>query len=325
VTHVAHLGLFSRDASTSTVQSLLESSESAGYPFDSGMCHAPVRRDRLESVGMVPTFAQGVPLALGHCSMLPLLSIGAANRVPSSQAELQHVQYLRTQAFLRIQHQRKVIADLRTSLLGPSASFNGSLASVNHGSLNRNSPPDAGAGAGAIEIQGRSLHLSTTLATMEMPSSNAIPLSLPVIFAQPTDSFVLTEHQALLRQQIELFSATNDDLSSRIRGRNRKVELGQVGLRCRHCAHVPAAHRAKGSVYFPAQLLGLYQAAQNMSSNHIQCGLCPEMPQSLKDKFTQLFPTKAQSSGAGQSYWAESAKWLGMIDTDHGIRFVRDK
>jgi hypothetical protein len=160
------------------------------------------------------------------------------------------------------------------------------------------------------------------VASVGLQTTTTAPRHLPVVFADATDSLILSAFQALLRQQIELFAATENDLSSCIRGRNKKIGLGQVGIRCRHCAHVPAARRTKGSVYFPATILGLYQAAQNMSSNHIQCGLCPEMTDSLKNEFTKLFPTKTHTSGGGRMYWAESAKRLGMTDSDHGIRFT---
>jgi hypothetical protein len=314
-----HPGLFSRDAAASTIQSILMSPARTAYQLDSGMRYAPGQYAARSTIfNTTPASADMVRSAFGRPT-LPSSLLGAT-RVPPSQAELHHVQYLHARALYRIQHQRQMIASLRATMFSPSTSVNGSAASAGQSTVDRNSSP----GAGAIGNQGRSLHLSARLASMEMSSSTAIPMDLPVIFAQSTDSLVMTGHQALLRQQIELFRATPDDLSSPARGRNKRIELGQVGFRCRHCAHVPAARRTKGSVYFPATILGLYQAAQNMSSNHIQCGLCPEMPQSLKDKFTELFPTKVQSSGVGRSYWADSAKQMGMIDTDHGIRFVRD-
>jgi hypothetical protein len=133
ITDDTHLGQFSRNASATTIQSLLVSSN----PFDSGVRHAPELRDRFASVGIAPTSTQAAPLALGR-PMLPSLDIGAT-RVPSSEAELLHVQYLRAQALMRIRHQRQIITNLRTSLLGPSACVNESIALVNHGSLNGNS------------------------------------------------------------------------------------------------------------------------------------------------------------------------------------------
>jgi hypothetical protein len=134
----------------------------------------------------------------------------------------------------------------------------------------------------------------------------------------------LSSHQVQLRNQIEAFQATDDDVTTHTRGRNKPITIGQIGIRCRHCSHLPVVRRQKGSTYFPATLLGLYQAAQNMSTTHMQCGLCHEMPQDIKESFVSLLTTKPASSGAGRPYWAQSAKKLGLVDTEDGIRFIRD-
>jgi hypothetical protein len=146
---------------------------------------------------------------------------------------------------------------------------------------------------------------------------------LPVILAVPGDRLRLSSHQCLLRRQIQVFKATDDDLSTHTRGRNKPIMLGQVGIRCRHCAHLPVALRKKGSTYFPATLMGLYQAAQNMSTTHMQ-GACTEMSSSLKEELSSLVTTKVASSTGGRPYWANSAASLGLVDTSDGIRFVRD-
>jgi hypothetical protein len=158
-------------------------------------------------------------------------------------------------------------------------------------------------------------------------SNNSIPISLPVCLAHMVDAFKLSDHQYFLRQQIEVFQASSDDVSTHIRGRNKPITLGQVGIRCRHCAHLPIARRQKGSTYFPANKLGIYQAAQNMSTSHIQCGLCSEMPESIKLEFVRLLVEKGQSchARAGRPYWSKSATALGLVDTeDSGIRFIPD-
>ena len=150
-------------------------------------------------------------------------------------------------------------------------------------------------------------------------------MTLPFVLAQPEDSLKLSSHQVLLRHQIEAFKATEDDISTHIRGRNKPITLGQVGIRCRHCSHLPVARRQKGSTYFPASLLGLYQAAQNMSTTHMQCGLCTSMPEEIKQLFVHLLASKVASSGAGRPYWAQSSKKIGLFDTENGgIRFIRD-
>ena len=158
--------------------------------------------------------------------------------------------------------------------------------------------------------------------------THTIPLSLPTCLARSIDKFTMTAHQFFLRQQIEVFQANEEDVSSHIRGRNKPILLGQVGIRCRHCAHVPVMRRQKGSTYYPSNKYGIYQAAQNMSSSHLQCGLCSEMPASVKMQFARILMenTHSSHSRAGRPYWAESATQLGLVDTeDAGIRFISDQ
>jgi hypothetical protein len=161
---------------------------------------------------------------------------------------------------------------------------------------------------------------------VQMPRRDAdgIPFDVPVILALPEDNLKLSTHQVLLRHQIEAFRATEQDMSTHMRGRNKPILQNQIGIRCRHCSHLPVGRRQKGATYFPNATLGLYQAAQNMSTTHMQCGLCSEMPFEIKQQFAHLISTKVASSGAGRPYWSRAAKKLGLIDTEDGIRFIRD-
>lgn len=171
-----------------------------------------------------------------------------------------------------------------------------------------------------VSVNPRKMSDSSAAASLEC----GIPSKLPFCMAQPADKFKLSEHQLFLRFQIEAFAATEDDVNTHIRGRNKRIALGQVGIRCRHCAHLSASRRQKGAAYFPANTMGLYQAAQNMCTAHIQCGLCPEMPEYIKEHFKGLIATKSFTSGAGRPYWAKSAKQMGLVNTEDGIRFIGD-
>ena len=77
-----------------------------------------------------------------------------------------------------------------------------------------------------------------------------ISLSLSV------DGEMLSEYQLLVRQQLELFEASPQDVESNTQGRKKQVAVGQVGLRCRHCASYPLRARGRGAVYYPAKLSG---------------------------------------------------------------------
>ena len=157
-----------------------------------------------------------------------------------------------------------------------------------------------------------------------MAAAGTLNVCLPVTLAIPEDSRKLSEQQVFLRHQIEAFQAGEDDISTHTRGRNKPIVLGQVGIRCKHCAHLSVVQKQKGSTYFPATLMGLYQAAQNMSTTHLQSGLCQSMPDEVKEKFATLSASRVGSSGAGRPYWANAARQLGLMDTEDGIRFVQN-
>ena len=160
------------------------------------------------------------------------------------------------------------------------------------------------------------------------PSS--VPESLPVLLGHLDVHYSdLSEHQRFARQQIELFEASADDAATHRRGRNKPIELGQVGIRCKHCTRVPTVDRQKGSLYFPSTISGVYQAAQNMSALHIANGSCHSMPASVKNQFATLKEQKQNSprytkNGGRREYWVKSVSELGLIDIpEHGIRFIR--
>lgn len=204
----------------------------------------------------------------------------------------------------------------------------GSLGGLNSGLQQQMRSLAAGRGLGSLQASA-GLYDHTNLSTFGgrgtsgVTAGGGIPLGLPVTLAQQEDSLKLSSHQVFLRHQIEAFQAGEDDVTTHTRGRNKPIARGQVGIRCRHCAHLPVSRRQKGSTYFPATLLGLYQAAQNMSTTHMQCGLCTEMPEEIKQQFVNLISSKVVSSGAGRPYWARSAKKLGLVDSEDGIRFIR--
>ena len=144
---------------------------------------------------------------------------------------------------------------------------------------------------------------------------------LPTLLVVPMDHMQLSSHQTLLRYQIEVFRAGEEDTSTHTRGRNKPVQLGQIGLRCRHCKVLPVSRRKRGSVYFPRAVEGFYQAAQNMNSTHLQTGECQLMGNALRQEFANLIATRGVSTGAGRAYWAKQARKLGLTNTDNGIVF----
>lgn len=138
--------------------------------------------------------------------------------------------------------------------------------------------------------------------------------------AVKSDRHTLSEYQALVREQIYIFQAVVDDIESSAQGRNKPIRLGQVGIICKHCATLPPGRRPRGSVYFPAKLKGLYQAAQNMTINHFQES-CANIPADVKEKLLALKEKKTIVHGGGKHYWANTARLLGVQETEDGLEY----
>lgn len=128
----------------------------------------------------------------------------------------------------------------------------------------------------------------------------------------------LSDYQVLVRQQLEIFEAGPEDVESNTQGRKKAVMLGQVGLRCRHCAALPLRARGRGAVYYPAKLHGVYQAAQNMAGSHL-CQACQHMPNHVKEEIRKLRDRRDNASG-GKQYWADGCRALGIYETEDGLK-----
>ena len=74
-------------------------------------------------------------------------------------------------------------------------------------------------------------------------------------------------------------------------------------------------------MYFPAKLLGMYQAAQNMATIHL-CKHCQLIPQGVRSELLALRERKS-SAGGGKKYWADGAKVLGIYEAEDGLRFEK--
>lgn len=148
------------------------------------------------------------------------------------------------------------------------------------------------------------------------PQSPAVSLSLAC------DDEHLSEYQIMVRKQLEVFEAQPEDVESNTQGRKKQVSLGQVGIRCKHCASLPLRQRGRGAVYYPAKLHGVYQAAQNMASSHL-CESCQCIDDLLKVALKNLRERRDTASG-GKQYWADGARALGLYEADDGLRLNRE-
>lgn len=141
----------------------------------------------------------------------------------------------------------------------------------------------------------------------------------PALVYMDCDAESLSAYQCLVRKQIQVFEALREDVDTNAQGRNRPIVLGQVGIRCRHCTMLSPKHRARGAVYYPARLTGLYQAAQNMAVSHL-AEHCQHVPEDIRTELKKLRERKS-SAGGGKKYWAEGVRVLGVYEGHDGLRF----
>jgi hypothetical protein len=134
------------------------------------------------------------------------------------------------------------------------------------------------------------------------------------------DEDFLSDYQLVLRKQIELFAAEQIDLDNFTPGRRKEISVGQVGIRCKHCALLPHTERPRGTAYFPSTFPALYQAAQNMATIHFS-DTCQQISPRLKEQLIDLHKKKTVSEHGGKKYWAEGAVARGICETERGLFF----
>mmetsp|Transcript_15708 Transcript_15708/g.31708 ORF Transcript_15708/g.31708 Transcript_15708/m.31708 type:complete len:379 (-) Transcript_15708:453-1589(-) len=182
--------------------------------------------------------------------------------------------------------------------------------------MDGNCPPTSGIIPVPPVMSSSVAELSSSQELSQLPGF--ISLSLP------NDSKWLSPSVCLLREQIEVFAATSVDIAERRSG--PKPSPGTVGLRCRHCMHLPSNCRSRGSVVYPKSISLMHQAIRNFQRYHFF--QCSEIPQRVKDRFVSFRPNENQSKKGASSYWIQSSEQeFDMIDVEgdgtHVLSHVR--
>ena len=151
----------------------------------------------------------------------------------------------------------------------------------------------------------------------DRPAGDSRP---PVLLYSQKDDASLSRYQCLVRQQIEMFEATDDDVQFNISRMSKIIVLGQVGIRCRHCAVLPEHGRPKAAVYYPRTLDSIYQFGQNMVKNHL-LSCCELIPAETKGLLLSLQESRKRGRG-GRERWARAAQEAGVVEADHGLQFA---
>jgi hypothetical protein len=147
----------------------------------------------------------------------------------------------------------------------------------------------------------------------------------PIALALDSDEDNVSRYQCLARKQIELFETTDKDIAGKAQGRNTPIIVGQVGVRCRHCASFPRQLRSGGSVYYSQILSGIYQVSQNMFKTHL-LGRCRNIPEKVRKDLLALKEgtSRHRALAGGKLYWRQSVQALGVIEDEHVLRFTPD-
>jgi len=139
-----------------------------------------------------------------------------------------------------------------------------------------------------------------------------------VLLAIPEDKDWLSDMDCFVRNNIEVFSAKQLDLEHAAADRKYPIKVGQVGIRCVHCAMASAGARG-AAVSYPYSISGIYESVREFQRLHLDS--CQNIPQDLKDASDKLGSGAASLSSVLRRYYVQAARALGLYDTpDGGIR-----
>lgn len=114
---------------------------------------------------------------------------------------------------------------------------------------------------------------------------------------------------------IEVIQASEEDVI--IRSSSKSIQMNQVGIRCRFCAHLAPEAKVNRSSAFPSSIDKLYQSCTMVMRDHFPH--CPVVPLVHKNKFLDLKDQKKQGGSDTRDYWAYSAKKIGMKEVQIGV------
>jgi hypothetical protein len=145
-----------------------------------------------------------------------------------------------------------------------------------------------------------------------------------LLLALAKDRISLSETLCVVRDNIEVFTATQSDVDAPAPGRKHAVVVGQVGLRCIHCRHTTrASDRVKRAVCYPSSIKRIYRTVIDMKLDHFIH--CKFVPGSLKEKLTELKAVHTRSTGTTMQYFIRAAHTLGMEDSANGVCLDRTR
>jgi len=166
----------------------------------------------------------------------------------------------------------------------------------------------------------RTLAMRGAIRTIGNPHNS---VGLILLLSMPEDRHCLSETLAIIRNNVEVFTATEADINAPAPGRKRPIQLGQVGLRCVYCRMCRTGNRVKRATCFPSSMRRIYRAVIDMKLDHFKH--CPYVPPGLKQRLDQLSQGTTRSTGMTVQYFIRSAMELGMMDMGNDGVFINLK
>jgi hypothetical protein len=163
---------------------------------------------------------------------------------------------------------------------------------------------------------------STKEAAKALADSGTNPGQLPPLtkhlLAIPEDKEWLSDMDCFIRNQLEVFCATETDVSVAQSDRKFPVHVRQVGIRCIHCSLANGDTGVQGqAVAYPLAVNGIYESVRELKRLHLDS--CENVPTSIKQKL-QEFNGSASLSSVLRKYYILGAKALGLRNTRDGIQ-----
>ena len=137
-----------------------------------------------------------------------------------------------------------------------------------------------------------------------------------VLLAIPNDREWLSDTDIFIRQQVEVFCATVEDVAAAAAGNKFPIDEGTVGIRCIHCA-ISRQGATENHTLYPFSISGLYEAAQEFPRLHLDH--CKNISPAAAAKLASLKGNSSLPSVA-RDYYVRAARSLGLVDTKNGIR-----
>lgn len=144
--------------------------------------------------------------------------------------------------------------------------------------------------------------------------------SKPILLAIAEDKEWISDMDCFVRENLAAFCATEEDVNCAESDRKYPIVVGQVGIRCLHCAMTSTGEGARGTaVAFPHSIHGIYESVREFQRLHLES--CPNLPTDIASKLSALKGSSSLSSVLRRHY-VSAAKALGMRDADDGNGIV---